>query len=68
MDTLTNTKNQNQPQDKRDTAPMTYSDPIDPKVNLRTPEGVREFLEWLYDPEVDKAFEQLDKENEQDEN
>jgi hypothetical protein len=47
---------------------MTYSDPIDPKITLRTPEGIREFLEWLYDPEVDKAFEQLDKENEQDEN
>lgn len=41
-----------------------------PRLNLETGEGIRSFLEWLYDPEVDKAFEQaypLD-ESEQDEN
>jgi hypothetical protein len=45
---------------------MTYSDPIDPKVNLRTEEGIREFLEWLYDPEVDKAFEEFEEKNRQE--
>jgi hypothetical protein len=49
---------------------MAYDNPIDPKVNLTTHEGIKEFLEWLYDPEVDKAFEQfiaeqLIKENEE---
>lgn len=29
-----------------------------PSLNLETGEGIRSFLEWLYDPEVDKAFEQ----------
>jgi hypothetical protein len=41
-----------------------------PRLNLETGEGIRSFLEWLYDPEVDKAFQQaypLD-ESEQDEN
>jgi hypothetical protein len=43
---------------------MAYDNPIDPKVNLKTQEGIKEFLEWLYDPEVDKAFEEFNKENE----
>lgn len=42
---------------------MAYDNPIDPKVTLKTQEGIKEFLEWLYDPEVDKAFEEFDKEN-----
>jgi hypothetical protein len=29
-----------------------------PRLNLETGEGLRSFLEWLFDPEVDKAFEQ----------
>lgn len=29
-----------------------------PRLNLETGEGLKEFLEWLNDPEVDKAFEQ----------
>jgi hypothetical protein len=29
-----------------------------PRLNLETGEGRRSFLEWLFDPEVDKAFEQ----------
>jgi len=27
-----------------------------PKFDLDTPDGVRGFVEWLFDPEVDKAF------------
>lgn len=42
---------------------MAYENPIDPKVNLKTQEGIREFLEWIFDPEVDKAFEEFNKEN-----
>lgn len=30
---------------------------LNPKFDLKTQEGVRGFLEWLYDPEVDKAFQ-----------
>jgi hypothetical protein len=69
MDTPTHTKNQNYQQTKKGNT-MAYDNPIDPKVNLTTHEGIKEFLEWLYDPEVDKAFEQfiaeqLIKENEE---
>jgi len=41
-----------------------------PRLNLETGEGLRSFLEWLFDPEVDKAFQEtfpID-ESEQDEN
>jgi hypothetical protein len=47
---------------------MAYDNPIDPKVNLTTQEGIKEFLEWLYDPEVDKAFEEFNKENKENNN
>jgi hypothetical protein len=47
---------------------MTYNDPIDPKIDLSTENGIRNFLEWLYDPEVDKAFEQFERENDTNEN
>lgn len=29
-----------------------------PSLNLETGEGLRSFLEWLFDPEVDEAFRQ----------
>lgn len=42
---------------------------LNPKFGLNTDNpDVKGFLTWLFDPEVDKAFEQLDKESEQDEN
>jgi hypothetical protein len=36
-------------------------DPLNPKFDLNTQAGVRGFLEWLFDPEVDKAIEQFIK-------
>jgi hypothetical protein len=36
-------------------------------LNTNNPD-VKGFLEWLYNPDVDKAYEQFIKESEQDEN
>jgi hypothetical protein len=42
---------------------------LNPKFRLNTNNpDVKGFLEWLYNPEVDKALEQFIKESEQDEN
>jgi len=38
-------------------------DLLNPKFDLNTESGVRGFLEWLFDPEVDKALEQFIREN-----
>jgi len=45
-------------------------DPLNPQFGLNTDTpDIKGFLEWLYDPEVDKAFEQFLRENgETDEN
>ena len=37
----------------------SYKDPLNPKFDLNTKEGVRSFLEWLNDPDVDKAIEKF---------
>ena len=42
-----------------------------PSLNLETGEGIRSFLEWLYDPEVDKAFQEaypIDESEQDDDN
>jgi hypothetical protein len=31
---------------------------LNPKFDLKTQEGVKGFLGWLFDPEVDEAFRQ----------
>jgi hypothetical protein len=31
---------------------------LNPKFDLKTHEGVKGFLGWLFDPEVDEAFRQ----------
>jgi len=36
---------------------------LNPRFDLNTESGVRGFLEWLFDPEADKALEQFIKEN-----
>jgi len=42
---------------------------LNPKFGLNTNNpDVKGFLEWLYNPEVDKALEQFIKESEQGEN
>lgn len=42
---------------------------LNPKFGLNTNNpDVKGFLEWLYNPDVDKALEQFIKESEQDEN
>lgn len=38
-------------------------DPLNPKFDLNNLEGQREFLEWLFNPEVDKAIQQFIKDN-----
>lgn len=35
---------------------------LNPRFDLNTESGVRGFLEWLFDPEADKALEQFIKE------
>ena len=37
---------------------------LNPKIDLYAEGGVRRFLEWLYDPEVDEALEKFIKEGE----
>jgi hypothetical protein len=42
---------------------------LNPKFGLNTDTpDVKGFLTWLFDPEVDKAFEQFDRENDTNEN
>lgn len=31
---------------------------LSPKFDLDTPDGMRGFMKWLFDPEVDKAFQE----------
>ena len=42
---------------------QSQKDPLNPKFDLNTQEGVRGFLEWLFDPKVDKAIEKFIEEN-----
>jgi hypothetical protein len=42
---------------------------LSPRFDLNTANGLRDFMKWLIDPEVDKAFQQaFPLESEQDEN
>jgi hypothetical protein len=44
---------------------------LNPKFDLKTQEGVKGFLGWLFDPEVDKAFQEafpIAEEGDTDEN
>jgi hypothetical protein len=45
----------------------TQDELLNPNFGLNTDKpDIRGFLEWLYDPEVDEAYEQFIKESEQE--
>jgi len=49
--------------ERRNPMEQSQKDPLNPKFDLNTQEGVRGFLEWLFDPKVDKAIEKFIEEN-----
>jgi hypothetical protein len=38
-------------------------DTLNPKFDLNTQKGIGEFLQWLFDPEVDRAIADFTKAN-----